>query len=389
VRPTSAGTIMMRRARGYAPFPVRLPQAQLPVLALGAHLKNTICLTKDDYAFCSQHLGDLDDAETLRFLERTVEHLASILRVEAEAIACDLHPDYLSSRHAEELADRRDLPLVAVQHHHAHIVSVMAERGVTEPVVGVACDGTGLGEDGTVWGCEIMVAEPASYERKGHLAYIPLPGGDRAVREPWRMAAAYLDQAFGADFADALDIPFCRDLDRNAWTLLHALVERGLNAPQASSAGRLFDAVAALTGVQQVCTYEGQAAMRLEAFAGDTERVYPFDLCDREGLLVMEPAPMIRAIVDDLRVGRSVGEISGAFHNTFVAMLAETAAQIAREAGLARVALSGGTFQNERVLTGLCRALAKAGLEPVIHDQIPCNDGGLSLGQAVVAGAQL
>jgi hydrogenase maturation protein HypF len=389
VRPTSAGTIMMRRARGYAPFPVRLPQAQVPVLALGAHLKNTICLTKDEYAFCSQHLGDLDDAETLRFLERSVEHLASILRVEPEAIACDLHPDYLSSRHAEALADRRDLPLVAVQHHHAHIASVMAERGITDPMVGVACDGTGLGEDGTVWGCEIMVGDAAGFERKAHLAYVPLPGGDRAVREPWRMGAVYLDGAFGADFADALGIPFCSDFDRNAWRLLRALVEKGLNAPQASSAGRLFDAVAAITGVQQVCTYEGQAAMRLEASAGDTDRVYPFDLRERGALIAMEPAPTIRAIVDDMRAGRSVAEISGAFHNTFVAMLAETAARIAREAGLTRVALSGGTFQNERVLTGLCRALTEAGFEPLIHDQIPCNDGGLSLGQAVVAAAQL
>ncbi|MBM3475333.1 MAG: carbamoyltransferase HypF [Armatimonadetes bacterium] len=389
VRPTSAGTIMMRRARGYAPFPVRLPHAQLPVLALGAHLKNTICLTKDDYAFCSQHLGDLDDAETLRFLERSVEHLASILRVEPEAIACDLHPDYLSSRHAEELADRRDLPLVAVQHHHAHVVSVMAERGATEPVVGVACDGTGLGDDGTVWGCEIMVADAAGYERKAHLAYVPLPGGDRAIREPWRMGATYLDRALGADFADALDLPFCRDLDRNAWALLRALVERGLNAPQASSAGRLFDAVAAVTGVQQVCTYEGQAAMRLEALAEDTDRLYPFDLSESDGLTAMEPAALIRAIVDDLRRGRRVAEISGAFHNTFVAMLASTAMRVAREAGLNRVALSGGTFQNARVLTGLCRALTEAGFEPLIHDQIPCNDGGLSLGQAVVAAAQM
>jgi len=389
VRPTAAGPIVMRRARGYAPFPVRLPEPQLSVLALGAHLKNTVCLTKDDYAFCSQHLGDLDDAETLRFMERTVEHLASLLRAEPEAIACDLHPDYLATRHAERLAQERELPLVQVQHHHAHIASVMAERGITEPVVGLACDGTGLGEDGTVWGCEVLVADARTYSRAGHLAHVPLPGGDRAVREPWRMAAVYLERAYGPDFADELDLDFCRELDRDAWTLLRALVERGLNAPEASSAGRLFDAVAGFLGVQRASSYEGQAAMRLEACAEDAERVYPFEVRDEDGLRVMEPTPMIRAIVEDVRAGRTVGEISGAFHNTFVAMLAQTAERVARDAGLTRVALSGGTFQNARVLTGLCRALRECRLEPIIHDQIPCNDGGLSLGQAVVAAAQL
>jgi hydrogenase maturation protein HypF len=389
VRPTSAGMIVMRRARSYAPFPVRLPGPQASVLALGAHLKNTICLTKEDYAFPSQHLGDLDDAETLRFMERTVEHLRSILRMTPEAVACDLHPDYLSSRHAERLAEQLGVPLVRVQHHHAHIASVMAERGVTEPVVGIACDGTGLGDDGTVWGCEIMVGDAAGYERRAHLASVPLPGGDRAIREPWRMGAVYLDAAFGPDFADALDLAFCRELDREAWDLLCAMVDRGTNAPQASSAGRLFDAVAAIAGVQQVCSYEGQAAIRLEACAEDTDRVYPFDLREADGTTIMDPAPTVRAIVEDLRGGRGVGEISGAFHNTFVAMLAEAAAAIARATGLERVALSGGTFQNERVLTGLCRALREGGPEPLVHDQIPCNDGGLSLGQAVVAGARL
>ncbi|MBM3498854.1 MAG: carbamoyltransferase HypF [Armatimonadetes bacterium] len=388
-RPAPTGLILMRRARGYAPFPVRLPGCQPSVLALGAHLKNTVCLTKGDYAFSSQHLGDLDDAETLRFMERIVEHLASILRVEPEALACDLHPDYLSTRHAEALAAERGLPLVRVQHHHAHIVSAAAECGVTEPVLGVACDGTGLGEDGTVWGCEVLVADPQTYSRAAHLAYVPLPGGDRAVREPWRMAAVYLDRAFGPDFADALDLEFCRALDRNAWALLRALVEHELNAPPASSAGRLFDAVAALTGVQQVCSYEGQAAMRLEACAVVTDRVYPFEVREDDGLLVMEPGPMFRSIADDLRTRRSVGEISGAFHNTFVAMLATVVERLAEETGLRRVALSGGAFQNARVLTGLCRRLSAAGLEPLLHRQIPCNDGGLAFGQAVIAGAQL
>lgn len=389
VRPTQAGTVLMRRARGFAPFPIRLPTSQPQVLALGGHLKNTICLTKDDYAFPSQHLGDLQDAQTLRFMERTVDHLTSALRISPEAIACDLHPDYLSTRHAEELAATRGLPLVRVQHHHAHVVSLMAEQGVTAPIVGITCDGTGLGDDGTVWGCEVLVADAREYTRKAHLAYVPLPGGDRAIREPWRMGAVYLYLAFGPQFADDLNIEFCRKLDRGAWRLLRTMIDRGTNAPQASSAGRLFDAVAAILGLQWVCTYEGQAAMRLEAAAATTDRAYLHDIREADGIWVMDPLPMIRQIVDDLKKGRSIGEISGAFHNTFVTMLQEVARRIAEDVGTQQVGLSGGTFQNERVLRGLSDGLKAAGLHPLVHNHVPCNDGGLSLGQAVVAGAQL
>ncbi len=389
VRPTSAGTIVMRRARGFAPFPVRLGGPQTSVLALGAHLKNTVCITKDDYAFLSQHLGDLDDAQTLTYLERTVAHFLSLLKLQPEAIAGDLHPDYLSSRHAERLAEERKLPLVRVQHHHAHIASVMAERQVEGTVVGIACDGTGLGEDGCVWGCEILVADLAGYRRRAQLAYVPLPGGERAIREPWRMGAVYLRAAFGSGVCDELDLEFCRALDRGAWRVLERMIELGTNSPPASSAGRLFDAVAALTGVQQVCSYEGQAAMRLEAAATATERVYAFEIGEADGRLVLDPAPIIRDIVEDLQKGVPVGEISGAFHNSFVAMLAEAAGRVAREEGLGRVALSGGTFQNAWVLTRLCERLRQKGLEPIVHEHVPCNDGGLSLGQAVVAGARL
>ncbi|MGQ9731512.1 MAG: carbamoyltransferase HypF [Candidatus Zipacnadales bacterium] len=389
VRPTRVGTIMMRRARGFAPFPIRLPKAQTSVLALGAHLKNTVCLTKEDYAFLSQHFGDLDDAETLAFMEHSVGHLRSILRIDPEVIACDLHPDYLSSRHAEQLAEVSHMPLVRVQHHHAHIASCMAEHGLTEPVVGIACDGTGLGDDGTIWGCEILVADVCGYQRKACLMEVPVPGGDRAIREPWRMGAVYLQAAWGREFIDKLDLDFCRYLDRSAWALLVRMVETHTNAPRASSAGRLFDAIAAITGVQQISTYEGQAAIRLEAVAESTERVYPYSVEVQDGLLVMQPLDTIRALVEDLQAGRSVGEISGAFHNTFVAMLSEAAGQVAETSGIRQVVLSGGTFQNERVLTGLCRALELRGLRPIVHDQIPCNDGGLALGQAVIAGAQM
>ena len=388
-RPTSAGMILMRRARGFAPFPVRLPEPMPSVLALGAHLKNVFCLTKGEYAYPSQHIGDLDDAETLRFLEHSVQHYLTTFRAEPESLACDLHPDYWSTRHAEKLAEGLGVELTRVQHHHAHIVSCMADRHVTEPVVGIACDGTGLGDDGTVWGCEVMVADYTDYTRKAHLRYIPLPGGDRAVREPWRVAATYLSLAYGPDFADELDIPFCEGLDRSAWRLLQGMIDKGVNSPPASSAGRLFDAVAALVGVRQACSYEGQAAIRLEALAEPTDRSYPFEIDDSGELLVLDPLPMFPHIISDIRSGASQGEISGAFHNMFVDMLAAAALRVAGDADLDRVALSGGTFQNEWVLTGLCRRLREMKLDAIVHENLPCNDGGLSLGQAVVAGARL
>lgn len=381
VRPTALGPILMRRARGYVPYPISARRDLGKVLAVGGHLKNTFCLTDGCNAFLSQHIGDLDDAQTLEYFQWCIDHLQDVLRAEPELIAHDLHPDYLSTRYALRLAEERGLEAVGVQHHHAHIAACMVENGLEDTVLGIACDGTGYGEDGCVWGCEILAAGYGEYQRLGHLDYVPLPGGEQAVREPWRMGAVYLAQQGLLDE----DIAFCRDLDQAQWRLLRQMVDKGINSPLASSAGRLFDAVAAVLGIRRVNVYEGQAAMMVEAVATGAEDSYDYNLSEENGLIIMEPGPIFTGIVADLQAGIDIGCIAARFHNSFVVMLAEATAQAARLTGIKQVALSGGTFQNELVLTGLHQRLSEQGLEVFIHSQTPPNDGGLSLGQAVVA----
>ncbi len=381
VRPTARGPIIMRRARGYVPFPVSTKKDLGRVLAVGAHLKNTFCLTDGPNAFLSQHIGDLDDAQTLDYFQWCIDHLQDVLRIEPELIAYDLHPDYLSTRYALRLAEERGLEAVGVQHHHAHIAACMVENGLQGPALGIACDGTGYGEDGCVWGCEILVAGYGNYQRLAHLDYVPLPGGAQAVREPWRMGAVYLARQGLLDE----DIAFCRNLDQVQWRLLQQMIDKGINSPLASSAGRLFDAVAAVLGIRRVNVYEGQAAMMVEAVATTAEGTYDYNMCEENDLIIMEAGPMFTGIVADLQAGIDIGCIAARFHNTFVEMLAEAAARAARLTGLKQVAFSGGTFQNELVLTGLHQRLSEQGLEVFVHKQVPPNDGGLSLGQAVVA----
>ncbi len=388
VRPTRRGPILLRRARGYVPFPVRLGEELRPLLAVGAHLKNTFCLTSGRNAFLSQHLGDLADRPTLEFFERSLEHFESLLQITPEALACDLHPDYLSTRQAERLSAERGLPLFRVQHHHAHLAACLADNRESGPAVGLVCDGTGYGEDGAIWGCEVLVGDARECRRAGHLRYVPLPGGDRAIEEPWRMAAVYLREAFGPGFADELHTPFVQQMDRAAWALLAQMIERGLNCPQASSAGRLFDAVAALIGLHRTVDYEGQAAMHLEAIAAEEGQAYDFELVERDEGFIIDPLPTIRGIVSDQQEGAGASQIAGRFHATFVAMLAEAAERAAAESGLDIVALSGGTFQNAIVLEQLTDELERRNLRPLIHRAVPPGDGGLSLGQALVAHAR-
>ena len=384
VRPFGADRhVVLRRARGYVPFPVRMRRECRPVLGVGGHLKNTFCLLSGEYAYLSQHIGDLEDALGLEYFERSVEHFLELFRVRPEAVAHDLHPDYLSTRHARELAESWDVPLVACQHHHAHIVSCLAERGHNGPAIGVACDGTGYGDDGTIWGCEIAVCEGATYERLASLRTIPLPGGEQAVREPWRVAAMYLDEAFGRDGAWELA---CLADRRDAWDVLRQMADRGINCPPASSAGRLFDAVAALCGLGETVSYEAQGPLRLEAAADEEEPgAYEFEIGEADGLWRMDPVPMIRQAALDLQDGVSVGRVSTRFHRGFAGMLVAGVERVAEESELKDVALSGGTFQNERVLLGLSGVLAQRGYVVHVHESVPPNDGGLSLGQAVIA----
>ncbi len=381
------GVLFLRRSRGYAPFPVRLNFKLKEVLAVGAELKDTFCFTRGRYCFLSQHIGDLKNAETLAYFEESVAHFQRLFRIRPEAIAHDLHPDYLSTQWA---MNQHGIEKVAVQHHHAHVASCMAEHGIVEPVIGVACDGIGLGTDGAIWGCEFMIATYDEFERKAHLAYVPMPGGDAATKEPWRMTATYLYLALGEDFVDR-HIPFCRRLDRRAWEFVKRMIERKVNTPLTSSCGRLFDAVASLLGLRDKVSFEGQAAMELEQIAGEEDGLgsYEFELGGSGGIKQISVLPMFKQIVGELERGVSDAVIARKFHNTVADFMVEVCRFIGKETGLSKVVLSGGTFQNILLLKLLLLRLQGLGFEVFCHNKVPPNDGGIALGQAMVANARL
>jgi hydrogenase maturation protein HypF len=386
VRKTAGATRFIRRARGYVPTPVFLNHTPPPVLACGAALKNTVCLTKEDRAFISQHIGDLENLATYGAFRDTIAHLQRILAITPQAIACDLHPDYLSTRYATE---QSDLPVIQVQHHHAHIVSAMAENHLDGRVIGLAFDGTGYGPDGTIWGGEVLLAENSCYERAAFLEPLPMPGGAAAIKAPWRMAISYLYQAIGESFRD-LDIPFMASVDRKQADILVAMMQQALNAPLTSSMGRLFDGIAALIGLRSTVAFEGQAAMELEMTAAP-EAAAPYDFgwqASDEGLRI-PTAPIIQGVVTDIRHGLSNALISRRFHTTLIHLFTDLCSHLRRQTDLDRVVLSGGTFQNAILLEELSRSLAKRGFAVYTHRLVPPNDGGISLGQAVAAGAML
>ncbi|MFC7733811.1 carbamoyltransferase HypF [Actinomadura keratinilytica] len=372
----------VRRSRGYAPSPVtvrgRFPR---PVLACGAELKNTFCVAKGDRAFLSHHIGDLENYETLRSYVEGIAHFRRVFDVRPEVVAHDLHPEYLSTKYALEQADAEP---VGVQHHHAHIASCLADNGVCGPVIGVAFDGLGYGDDGVLWGGELLVADLAGYERAGHLAAVPMPGGAAAVREPWRMAAAYLDALYGGDLPD-LDV-VRRHRDR--WAAVAAMARTGTNAPLTTSAGRLFDAVSAIAGVRDAVTYEGQAAVELEqrVYLGE-HGAYRAGLAERPRL-VISGHDLVRAAVDDLAAGADAGRVAARFHNGLARAVADAADVLRQRTGLRTVALSGGVFQNLVLLERVVSGLEEAGFAVLVHSRVPPNDGGISLGQAVVAAAR-
>ena len=377
----------LRRSRGYAPFPVRLPFKARQVLACGTDLKNTFCATKDDYAFVSQHIGDMENLETLEHFETSIELYKRLFRLEPEIIAHDLHPDYLATRYAQGLG--ASVQLMAVQHHHAHIVSCLAENGVQEPAIGVALDGTGYGSDGQVWGGEFLVADYQGFQRMGHLQYVPLPGGEAAIRRPYRMAIGHLYSLLGNEGLEAA-LPFLGDLDSQEIQIIKQQVEQGINTPLTSSGGRLFDAVSALLGFHAEATYEGQAAIQLEMMAYDTDDdvVYPFAIVERGDAKIIRLSELWGAILHDLRAEVPAGAIAARFHNTIAQMIVQMCDRISEETGLQQVALSGGCFQNRLLLTKATSMLREAGFEILTHHQVPCNDGGVSLGQAVIANCQ-
>lgn len=374
----------IRRSRGYAPFPVRLPFETRPILACGAELKSTVCVARGPYAFLSPHIGDLENYDTYASYATMVDHMTTLFRVRPEAVAHDLHPGYLSTRYAGDLDPA--LPRVAVQHHHAHIAACMAEHGLTGPVIGVAFDGTGYGTDGRIWGGEFLVADYAGFERAAHLAYVPLPGGDLAVREPFRMALAHLARAFGGWDPVLPPVATTTDEERR---IIARQIERGVNAPLTSSMGRLFDAVASLLGVRHRARYEAQAAIELEAFAAQGDHgEYPVEL-DAGEPAVIDPAPVIRGVVRDLERGVASPIVAARFHATVVAVILRVCERLRGRLRLDRVVLSGGVFQNVKLLGHARRALGGAGFEVFSHHLVPPNDGGIALGQAAVAHARL
>jgi hydrogenase maturation protein HypF len=378
----------VRRARGYAPEPLRLPvSAPRPVLACGAELKSTFCLAAGDRAFVSPHIGDLENLETLESFRRLTEHYGELFGIVPAVLAHDLHPDYLSTGYAQRRAAAEGLPLTGVQHHHAHIASCLADNGAGRDaeVIGVAFDGTGYGTDGTIWGGEFLVASLARFERAGHLAAVPMPGGAAVIRQPWRMAAAYLDAAGLAGPAPALDV---RNRHEQHWNAVLAMGRRGVNAPLTSSAGRLFDAVSALLGVRDTVTYEGQAAAELEQLADPgADGAYPAGI-DAGEVFVARGTDLFLAAAEELAAGAARPGIAGRFHHG-VAALTVTCCELVRErTGLAVVALSGGVFQNVLLLTEVTGRLEAAGFAVLTHARVPCNDGGISFGQAAVAASQ-
>jgi hydrogenase maturation protein HypF len=374
---------LLRRARGYAPNPIRLVQAVPPILATGAELKNTFCLTRDHYAFLSHHIGDLENYETLKSFEEGILHYERLFRITPEAIACDLHPDYLATRYARQQAEEKGLPLVEIQHHHAHLAACLADNQwpSDQPVIGLALDGTGLGTDGAIWGGEVLLGEYAGYERRFHLKYAPLPGGDAAVRRPARMALAHL-YAAGIDWEP--DLPPVDALCYEERTALRIQLDKRLNSPSTSSMGRLFDAASALIGVREEANYEAQAAIELEALVDPQENGwYPFAI-EQD---VIDSAPVWQALIADWREARPLPILAARFHNSVAQLMLQVSQQIRQADGVKVAALSGGVWQNRVLLNRTLHLLRADGFQVLIHRQVPANDGGLALGQAVIAAA--
>lgn len=371
--------LFYRRSRGYVPRPVLLPFACGNVLAVGAELKNTVCLTRGREAFLSQHIGDLKNEATLDTFRQTISHLGSIMEIKPELVVCDQHPDYLSTRYAEELG----LPLVKVQHHHAHMASCMAENGLDGDLIGVIFDGTGLGDDSTVWGGEFLVGGYDTVQRVGHLKQVRLPGGDAAAREPWRMVASWLGESLGDAVWQLPGMPVFSAAERQ---LLQVMQARGINAPFTSSAGRLFDAAAFLVGAATCNSFDGQAGMALEALAETAAPTALLPCQLKPGRpFQLDVTPLLLGLLQRLQAGESAVSLAWAFHASLAAAVAEGCDLIRRNSGLDRVVLSGGVFQN-RLLTELVYTfLAKSHFSVFIQSLVPPNDGGIALGQAVIA----
>lgn len=434
VFPLSKDEIIIRRARGYVPEPVRLRGFDLPegiaVLATGADLKNTFCLANGNQFIISQHIGDMENFETFQSFENSIEHFKKLFKITPTVIACDLHTEYLTAKYAKKLSGLNpQISDIGIQHHHAHIASCMADNDMeNRKVIGVAFDGTGYGSDGTIWGAEFLVSDYTEFERAAHLKYIRLPGGDAAVKEPWRIAVSLLYEAYGENFGE-LDLDFTKRLNKEKWLVLKRMLDKGINCPSASSMGRLFDGISALLGFpatpsqNREITYEGEAAilmeMAIEPVQTSEVNVQPTTLLrgasatkqsiekrrdcfaharndtnfiEKTGnTYILNFIPIVKGIVEDLQAALPVSVISEKFHNTIAEMTVETCVKIRSDSHneLNEVALSGGVFQNMFLLNKIYNDLIKDGFKVYVHRRVPPNDGGISLGQAVIAGNKI
>jgi len=368
---------MVRRSRGYVPAPVRTHLNTEGIIAFGAELTNCFCVGKGNKGFLSQHIGDLQGLETTLFYEKTIAQFLQLFRITPALLAVDMHPGYISTTTGLNFGD---MPVVRVQHHHAHIASCMAEHRLDEKVIGIALDGTGYGPDGNSWGSEFMICDLNDFERIAHFEYLPQPGGDLATEEPWRMAVSYLYKAYGNQFIE-LDLPFFNRIDREKTQMVIRMIDKKINCPLTSGAGRLFDCVASLLDLVQVATFQAEGPMRLEAIVRqDCTESYPFQF--NETICFDDT---IRNIVDDIKSGREVSTISAKFHNTIILVIFEIANSIRLTKGLNKVVLSGGVFQNKYLLEGAIEILQKNNFEIYSHSSVPANDGGIALGQIAVA----
>ena len=382
VRVDNSSTIYLRRSRAYAPYPVSLSFDSKPTLAVGGELKNTFCLTRDRYAFLSQHIGDMENVEVYESFEQNVEHLSRLFRVQPEIIAYDMHPGYFTTSYAQR--ETQNIKSVPVQHHHAHIASCMADNKLdNRKLIGLSFDGTGYGTDGAIWGGEVLLASYTDFERVAHLEYLPLPGGDSATRNPWRIAVGYAE-SLGLDIAG---LPFLESLDFQAVDIVRKQIQKKLNAPLTSSMGRLFDAVASMVGIRNQVTYEAQAAIEMEVqskrFVAEA-KPYPFEI--KDGIICV--GEMFKQIIKDVKSNQAAGLIGACFHRTVCAMAVEISKDIRAKTGINEVALSGGVWQNQMLLDLSRAALHHENFIVYTHQQTPANDGGLALGQAVIANHQ-
>jgi hydrogenase maturation protein HypF len=396
VRVVGDRAYLLRRARGFAPAPIQVVCRLPNILACGAGLKNTFSLGRDRSVFLSQHIGDLDNLATYDFYQESIEHLKKVFQIEPDAVACDLHPDYMSSRYAAEC----HLPLYKIQHHHAHAAAVMAEHCLDEPVLAVVLDGTGLGDDGTIWGGEILRADLTSYERLGHFSPLHLPGGDAATAEPWRMALSALFHSFGPEGINRDRLPeTLRQLDDTQLSVISAMLQGGFNSPLTSSCGRLFDAIAGLLGLRMRISFEGQAAMELEALAQKAwtrswiDNISPIShtsilptLHEKDGKWEICSAEFVKRIVDGMSQDKPKSIIALEFHTMLIGSITRLIENLSLQTGINKIVLSGGCMQNSLLLTGLQHTLKRIHLDVFTGQSLPQNDGAISFGQTIIGG---